>query len=69
MVRVYTVEEAKALPPLTADEVQRGRNALEELAGLRAEILAQRGGVPFTIEEILELLDRDRDYELAPAAK
>ena len=42
-----TLEQFRSLPPLTEEEQRRWFEALEELDRRRAELLAQRGGVPF----------------------
>lgn len=50
-------------PPLTEEERERTRRILDEVARLREEMLAERGGRPFDdLQEILdEMRGRDDD--------
>ena len=64
--RVLSVEEFLRRPPKTEDELRADDAAmlafLATAADIRAQILAQRGGVPLTEDEIDELLaDDDQD--------
>ncbi len=59
--RYLTVEEARRLGPPSAEQLARRDDALRGMATVAEEILAMRGGVPLSEEEIDELLDRDRD--------
>lgn len=59
MTRVYTVDEATALPPPGVEELELRSAALALMEKAAGRILAERSGVPFSIEEILALLDRN----------
>jgi hypothetical protein len=50
--RLLTVEEARGLPPLTAREVERRKRVIEEIRVLAADILAERGGIPISEDEL-----------------
>ena len=67
MVRVYTVEEAKALPPPTDEEREARAVVIASIRAHTDEWLTRRGGVPFTTDEILALLDREPDDDSAQA--
>jgi hypothetical protein len=65
--RVLTVEEFKALPPPTPEEIEEQRiHKAAWLAGGRAisqRILERRGGVPISDEDIEWALRHDDDDE------
>jgi hypothetical protein len=62
MRRALTVEEAKALPPPTEEELQQHREAVAGLRAIAEEIRA-RLGRDLTEEEFWWALDRDRDED------
>jgi hypothetical protein len=59
---VLTVEEAKALPPLTDEELARRRAVLAAASADAERWLARRGGVPIS-EEDLEWAMRPDDED------
>jgi len=59
--RYLTVEEARRLGPRTAEQRAQAEEALRGMAAIAQEILARRGGVPLSEDEILWALDRDDD--------
>lgn len=63
--RVLTVEEARALPPLTERELEERRASMARLMAeaekLRQQILHRRGGVPIPDEDIDWALSHDDD--------
>ena len=68
MVRLSV--NGKPLPPLTPEEREWGREALERIRLFRAKLLAERGGQYFTsaaevIRELRDELDADSDQEEA----
>ena len=63
MIRVYTVEEGKAKLARTADEIEEGRQAWEELVAAREALRRVSGGVLLTLEELLDLVQRDDEDE------
>lgn len=65
--RVLTVEEFKALPPPTAEEIEERRRRMDEwLASARElseRILERRGGIPISDEDIEWALSHDDEDE------
>jgi hypothetical protein len=60
-MRIVTMEEARNLPPPTPEELAARRRLLDEVAAIRAQILAERGGEPIPWEDIEWALDRGWD--------
>lgn len=65
MVRVYTVEEAKALPPPTPDETAERWAALLMMRAAAEQMLDERGGAPLAADEFQDLFDDDGDVPIA----
>jgi hypothetical protein len=68
-IRIYTVEEALALPPLTPDEIERRRLVLAEAAAATRRAFERRGGVPIPWDAIERALEWDYDSLDADVAK
>jgi hypothetical protein len=62
-MRIVTMEEARNLPPPTPEELAARRRLLDEVAAIRAQILAERGGVPISDEELDWALDDDDETD------
>ena len=60
--RVYTVEEARALPPPTREEIAQRREVLAQLAE-GARKIEERLGRKITEEEFFWALDDDDDWD------
>ena len=61
-IRVYTVEEARALPPPTEDEIRLRGETLDRLHE-RAIEYERRTGREITVEDVLSALDAVRNDE------
>jgi hypothetical protein len=65
--KVLTVEEALALPPPTAEELEQRRKVLLRVKALNDATLKRRHGVPIPWEEIELALHRgERDDDHIP---
>ncbi len=72
MARIYTVAEALALPPPTAELIEQRRLAAAQFSAVAQSILDRRGGVPYSDEEFQEFLHEGEydwldNHESAPA--
>jgi len=65
MPNAHECDIAYALRPMTEQERQRGLAVLEELAALREQMLARRGGQPFSSSvEIIREMREERSRQL-----